>query len=219
MNKDVYRLGGIAAFLVVALAVAASFYLDAEKRKASDRSKQPLEKGASLYVRPYSPHKGPDDAQVTIVEFFDPECESCKLMHPLVERVLDRYPKRVRLVLRYMPLHQNSEYAAGALQAAGEQGRYWEMLETLFLHQAEWGNHLAPRPDLIPGYARDLGLDMEAFDRFLAKGDYRRLVTMDRADGIALGVRGTPTFFVNERPLLRLGYDSLVALVEQELSR
>jgi protein-disulfide isomerase len=219
MKKDVYRLGGIAAVLVIALVVAISFYRSEEARKASQRAKEQAAMNSSVFVRPHSHSLGPEDAKVTIVEFFDPECESCRLMHPLVKRILGQYPNRVRLVLRYMPLHENSEYAAGALEAAGEQNRYWEMLDALFLHQPVWGSHESPRPDLIPGYARQLGLDMKAFQRFMDAGSYRSLVAIDRADGMALGIRGTPSFFVNERPLLRLGYDSLKSMVDQELAR
>jgi protein-disulfide isomerase len=118
-----------------------------------------------------------------------------------------------------MPFHPNSVYAAGALEAAAEQGRYWEMLETLFEHQPEWGSHHAPKPELIPGYARQLGLDMQAFERFLSAGTHKKLVDIDHADCKNLGVPATPRFFVNGKPLERLGYAQLKALIDAELAK
>jgi protein-disulfide isomerase len=140
-------------------------------------------------------------------------------MYPMVKQLLGQYGDRVRLVVRYMPFHANSIYAAGVLEAAGEQGRYWEMLEILFQYQPEWGSHHAPRPDLIPGYARQIGLDMDAVDRFLRAGGHRAIVEIDAADGRRLEVTGTPTFFVNGRLLENLGYDPLRALIEEELAK
>lgn len=140
-------------------------------------------------------------------------------MYPMVKHLLDQYEERVRLVVRYMPLHPNSLYAAGALEAAGEQGRYWEMLETLFRYQPDWGNHHHPRPELIPGYARQVGLDMQKFERFMSAGSYRSIVEADHADGMTLGVNGTPTFFVNGRLLEQLGYETLKALIDEELAK
>lgn len=215
VNRDIIRLGLIAATMVLALIVGARIYLSSQEAQRAVE----LAERASIFERPHSRSLGPSDARVTVVEFLDPECESCRAMHPLVKRLLAQYPNDVRLVLRYMPLHGNSVYAAGALEAAGEQGLYWEMLESLFLHQPAWGNHHHPRPELIPGYAEELGLDMRRFERFLEAGRYRELVEIDRQDGAALGVRSTPTFFVNQRPLLRLGYAPLKAMIEQELAQ
>jgi len=217
-SKDVYRLGGIAVVLVLLLVVGAIFYQRSEEEQRS-ATLQRANIDTSVFERPHSHTLGPDDAKVTIVEFLDPECESCRVMHPIVKRILARYRDDVRLVVRYMPLHPNSVYAAGALEAAAEQGLYWEMMETLFLYQPEWGDHHAPKPELIPKYAAEMGLDMVAFDKFIEAGKYRRLVEADRQDGIKLGVRGTPTFFVNQNQLMQLGYDNLLAMIEQELAR
>lgn len=219
MNRDAVRLLWIGGLLVAALSVSAYFYLGAEAEKQATEVASKVQSEAAIFERPHSRSLGPRNAKVTIVEFFDPECESCRAVHPLVRRLIFQYPDDVRLVLRYMPLHGNSVYAAGALEAAGEQDLYWEMLESLFMNQEAWGNHREPRPDLIPGYARELGLEMDAFDDFLAEGSYRERVEIDKRDGIALGVRGTPTFFVNGRQLVSLGYEPLKAMIDQELAR
>jgi protein-disulfide isomerase len=93
------------------------------------------------------------------------------------------------------------------------------MLEILFLNQPAWGDHRAPRPELIPEYARQIGLDMDAFQRSFEGIKHRAKVERDREDAQKLGVRGTPSFFVNGRPLEQLGYEPLRALVEEELAK
>lgn len=218
MNRDLLRLAGIAAILVLGLLVAAGLYLRSQEQEQADQLKR-AKALPGVFERSHSPTLGPDTAPVTLVEFMDPECESCRLMHPIVKRLLSEYPGELRLVVRYMPLHPNSMLAAGALQAAGQQGRYWDMLDLLFENQPIWGSHHAPRPELIPGYAEQIGLDMEAFRQVLDGGAYRLVVEADEADGRTLGVRGTPTFFVNERRVPQLGYEPLKAMIEEELAR
>ena len=219
MNKDLYRLAGIAVVLVAAVAVAAGLYRSSQERERAEQVAQQAEADDFVFVRPHSPSLGNASAKVTVVEFLDPECESCRAIHPIVKELLALYPDHVRLVVRYMPLHANSIAAIGALEAARVQGRYWEMLETLFVHQPVWGSHQAPRPELIPHYAKQIGVDMDAYQQFLDDGSYRERVEIDRADALTLSVRGTPTFFVNQRPLARLGYAPLKALIDEELAR
>jgi protein-disulfide isomerase len=223
VKKDIYKLAGVAAVLLAAFALGAIFYLRTESRERAQRvaeqAAQQTRAEDSIFVRPHSRSLGPKSAKVTIVEFLDPECESCRAMYPAVKHLLSQYEGRIRLVVRYMPLHPNSVYAAGMLEAAGEQGRYWEMLEILFRNQPQWGSHHHPRPELIPGYAQEIGLDIQAVERFLGAGSHRRIVEADHADGKTLGVTGTPTFFVNGRPLERLGYETLKALIDEELSK
>src|SRR5690606_33561874 len=104
-------------------------------------------------------------------------------------------------------------------EAAGEQGRYWDMLQILFLYQPEWGDHRQPRPELIPTYAERIGLDMAAFEPSYQGIKHRAKVERDRADADRLGVRGTPSFFVNGRPLEQLGYAQLKAMIDEELAK
>jgi protein-disulfide isomerase len=219
MRKDVLVVGGTAVVLVAAVVLGASYYgrsQQAAKEAAATKAPPPE---ASLYVRPHSHSLGPQDAKVTVVEFLDPECESCRAMYPMVKQILNEYSGRVRLVVRYMPFHGNSMYAAAALEAAGEQGKYWELLESLFVNQPQWGSHHDPRPQLIPELAKRVGLDMAAFGKSISSGDLRPRIEQDQADGKALGVTGTPTFFVNGKMLEQLGYEQLRALINAELAK
>lgn len=218
MRRDVLVVGGIAFVAVVALAVGARLYRSAEDQERRAAAAVAPAADPALLVRPDSPSRGPRNAPVTLVEFLDPECEACRAMQPIVERVLAEHPDGLRLVVRYLPLHANSALAVAALEAAGEQDRFWDMLETLLAHQPEWGSHDAPRPELITEYARRIGLDMDAFMPSFQGIRHRARLDRDRDDAARLGVRGTPTFFVNGRRLERLGYEPLKAAVEEALA-
>lgn len=218
MRREVILVIGVALVAVAALLFGARLYRGAQEERQQTAAGESLAGDAPPLVRPDSPSKGPRDAKVTIVEFLDPECEACRAMYPIVNRLMAEYDGRVRLVVRYVPLHANSMLAASALEAAGEQGRYWEMLDALFVNQPVWGDHQAPRPELIPEYARQIGLDMAAFQASYEGIKHRAKVERDRADAQQLGVRGTPTFFVNGRPVAQLGYEPLKALIEEELA-
>lgn len=152
--------------------------------------------GSNL-IEPDSYKLGPSDAPVTLVEFLDPECESCRAMYPTVERVLATYGDDVQFVVRYFPLHANSVLAAKALEAAGLQGKYWDFMDILFEKQPEWGEKKQPQTALMLGYARSLGLDMGKFEQDMARADFDQKILRDKAAGAALGVEGTPTFFLN----------------------
>lgn len=180
----------------------------------SNRNAAPVEQ--DTLIRADSPQLGPDDARVTIVEFLDPECESCRAAFPMVKQIMTENENDVRLVVRYFPLHNNSVLAARATEAAGEQGKYWEMQELLFVNQPVWGEQQTPQTELFIQYANELGLDVEAFRTVLASDKYMDKVQRDQQDGQALGVRGTPTFFVNGE---LISIDELPAMVRRELGQ
>jgi protein-disulfide isomerase len=202
-------LAGVAVVLVAAFVFGASWY--------RGRESAPVEESGAQLVRPYSITQGPAGAPVTIVEFFDPECESCRAMYPIVKQVMAEFDGRVRLVIRYMPLHQNSVHAATLLEAARAQNKYWEYLEIVMLRQPEWASHSAPRPDLLMTYAPMAGLDVEQLRLAATNPELTSRIQQDEADGIALGANRTPTFFINGRVLPRLGYAPLRSAVEAEL--
>ncbi|HEX8335512.1 MAG TPA: thioredoxin domain-containing protein [Pyrinomonadaceae bacterium] len=226
MRKEVKILALIAVVVVVAAVLGAGYYRDSvqSERRPGGGSNDAL-------VRPDSPALGPADAPVTLVEFLDPECESCGAFHPTVKKILKDYDGKVRLVVRYMPFHPNSVLAATVTEAAGEQGKYWEMQELLFRRQAEWGEihghggHAAPAVRREPAgllferYAAELGLDVERVRAAVAGNRYAAKVERDKRDGQTLGVAKTPTFFVNGRQLARFSQQDLRALIEDELKK
>ncbi len=172
----------------------------------------------SALIRPNSPTLGPADAPVTVVEFLDPECESCRAAAPFLKQLLEIYDGRIRLVVRYFPLHNNSVLAAAATEAAGAQGKYWEMQELLFERQPEWGEQQTPQQGLISSYAAELGLDMEQFLVDVQNPDYVAKIERDQEDGRSLGVTGTPTFFVNGQRVTQANANVIMAMIEEALS-
>ncbi len=178
-------------------------------------------------IRPDSYTLGSPDAKITIVEFLDPECESCAAFGPIVKKVVKDYDGKAKLVVRYMPLHPNSLSAATFLEGAGEQGKYWQALDYLFEKQPEWGTkhgpqHSAPQPDittLFKKYATDLGLDLEKMNAAYSENRFAEKIQRDKTDGDALGVRQTPTIFVNGNRLAQLNEAALKYLIDEELKK
>jgi len=156
-----------------------------------------IDPSAGELVRDDSPQDGPADAPVTVVEFMDPECESCRAMAPIVEQIRDEYAGRIRFVVRYFPLHYNSALAAQAIEAAGRQGKYWEMYAYMFAQQPQWGEQRTSQRAAFLEYARELGLDTSRFEADIDDPILAAKVERDREDGLANAVDGTPTFFVN----------------------
>jgi protein-disulfide isomerase len=143
------------------------------------------------------PAKGPAAAPVTIVEFSDFECPFCVRAEPTVKQILDTYGDKVRLVFKDFPLpnHARAPKAAEAAHCAGAQGKYWEMHEKLFAS----GGKLEVAD--LKAQAREIGVDGAKFDQCLDSGEKAPLVAANKKAGEAVGVTGTPAFFVNGRLL------------------
>lgn len=169
------------------------------------------------YVRDYSPSLGPVDAPITLVEFLDPECESCRYFYPIVKRIMNDYPEKIRLVIRYAPFHGNSRLAIGVLEASKIQGKYWETLELLFNYQSAWGDHHAPKPELIWLYLKELDLDVEKIRADSQGPEIVQIIEQDLKDLTELEVKATPTFFINGKMLKKFSEEGLREAIESEL--
>ena len=170
-------------------------------------------------IRPYSPVLGPEDAAVTIVEFFDPACEACRAFFPVVDDIMAEHGDAVRVIIRYTPFHgQASEEAIRVLEAARMQGVFEPVLEAVLREQPRWASHGAPEPGLILEIAATAGLDAEAARTQMLAPGVMAILNQDRADVEAVGVRRTPTFFVNGKPLDPFGEAELRSLVAAEVA-
>lgn len=213
--------------VIVAAVIAAAYFGTGYYRESVQSERKPAVTANSALVREDSPTLGPADAKITLVEFLDPECESCAAFAPIVKKILADYDGKVKLVVRYMPLHPNSVTAATFTEAAGEQGKYWQAQELLFKKQPEWGTvhgapPTAPKPNinqLFDKYAMELGLDLNKASQSIKENRFAAKIERDKKDGQSLGVRRTPTFFVNGRELARFGEADLRALIEEELKK
>jgi protein-disulfide isomerase len=164
--------------------------------------------------------RGSADAPVTIIEYSDFQCPACALYYPLVEKVLNESTTTVRFVYRHFPLypqpHKNANIAAYASEAAGLQGKFWEMYQLLFENQKSWEN-LADPMSVYEGYATRIGLNVESFKKDIASDGVKKKVQTDKDEAIALGVNSTPTFFVNGRAIVNpQGYEAFKKLIDNE---
>jgi protein-disulfide isomerase len=159
------------------------------------------------------PSLGNANAAVTIVAFTDYQCPSCAAMHPLLERLVKESGDKVRLVTRDFPLSQHAEAfkAAEAAEAAREQGKYWEYVQVLLQNQSSLS------VDKLKSFATQLGLDRTRFDAALDSRKFAEMVQTDLDDGIKLGLKGTPSLFINGRRVTAKTYEELKESVDAAL--
>jgi len=171
----------------------------------------------TVYERPYSVSMGPQNAKVTIVEFFDPACEACRAFYPFVKEIMARHPEDVRLVLRYASFHQGSETVIRMLEAAREQNKFNAVLEAVLAKQEEWADHHQPNVAKAWTLAEAAGLDLERAKSVMDKAEISRRLAQENKDIRTLKVSQTPTFYVNEKALPSFGPQQLYALVVSEI--
>jgi len=209
---------GVTVIAIVAVVVGAVILLISRSDDDPDRAL--ADTSAPAVVRDDS-HRlnSPPDAAVTFVEFLDFECEGCRAAYPVVEQLRADYGDRVEFVLRYFPLpgHVNGERAARAVEAAAQQGRLEAMYRMMYETQAQWGERRTPADDVFRGFAAELGLDMAAFDAAYGDPATAERIQVDVDDGMALGVQGTPTFFVNGEQVSPRAVDDLRTAIENGL--
>lgn len=145
---------------------------------------------------------GPKDAPVVVEEFGDFQCPPCGVLHPELKKIERQYEGRLRFVFREYPLsmHKYAYDAARAAEAAGMQGKFWEMHDLLYEKQAEWSVSLDPRAMFVE-YARTLDMNADRFASDMIGEFAGGRVSLDMRRGESLGVRGTPTVFINGQQL------------------
>ncbi|MFI6387930.1 DsbA family protein [Nonomuraea sp. NPDC050540] len=161
------------------------------------------------------------DGKVTLVEFLDFECEACGAAFPVIEQLRKQYQGKVTFVARYFPIasHFNAERAARAVEAAARQGRFDAMYQRMYQTQKQWAEKQTPADKLFREFAQSMGLDMAAWDKAYAAEDTLARINKDVADGQALGVEGTPTFFLNGQKLQPKSTDDIKAAIDAALAK
>ncbi len=156
----------------------------------------PFEKGV---LHPLDNVKGNKEAKVVLMEYSDFQCPACRAYYPVVRQLTTEFGGDVAFVYRHFPLttiHANAEFAARAAEAAGRQGKFWEMHDLLFEKQAEW-EKVADITKVFDGYAELLGLDLEKFNTDWRSKEVKDFVSAQRVHALKAGLQGTPSFFVN----------------------
>ena len=221
--------------LVLGVALGAGWYLKNKATAPTSTSAAPTPNPSSTSVNnstpvPSSlepgadpPHAlGPADAPVTLEEFGDFECPPCGLLHPELKTIEHEYGARVRIIFREFPLvpaHQHALVAARAAEAAGLQGKFWEMHDLIYETQRAWHDVFDVRP-IFEGYAQRIGLNVERFKRDIGSEAVERRIFLDGKRAHSLGVKGTPTVFLNGRevPFDSLPAAKLRSLIDAELA-
>lgn len=164
---------------------------------------------------------GPANAPVHLEEFGDFECPPCGMFHPILTQMKAEFGDKLAVTFREFPLvptHQHALAAASAAEAAGLQGKFWEMHDLLYEHQNDWKKEFDVRP-IYEGYAKQIGLDVERYKRDMNGDLVAQRIFADGKRGHSLGVTGTPTVFMNGRevPFENLPAEKLRVVIQNEL--
>lgn len=205
------------AIVAVLISLIAGYFLATYSYKSS-QEKETSSIDQTIFLREYAPRMGSSNPKVYLVEFFDPECESCRAFHPHVKSILAEH-QDVQLVLRYAPFHPNSLTVVKILEAARKQNRYFEALEVLYKYQPQWGDHHNPRPDLVWTFLQEVDVNIDQIKVDMNDPVILANIEQDIKDLETLKIRGTPTFFVNGKPLATFGVEPLKSLIRAELAK
>lgn len=201
----------ISIFIVLALFIGAVyFYKDSVSNSRTNIDE--------LLLKDYSYKKGLNKKNITVVEFLDPECESCGIFNPVMKKLYKEYSDDILIVVKYLDNHKNSKFAIEILEASREQNLYNEVLDVIFEKLPYWAEHNNEKPELLWEFLKQIAnLDIEKLKVDMKNPKIAQIIKQDREDATVLGVRGTPTIFVNGVQLENLSYKALFDLVEKEI--
>lgn len=214
MNKETKIIGILAVVTVIAMIGGAILLGGQSTSPTPGASVSP-----QVLVSDSSYTKGNPEAKVQIVEFSDFQCPACAGVEPVVSKVTDEYGDKISFVYRHFPLpqHKNAILASLAAEAAGKQGKFWEMHALLFEKQAEWAEEGGAK-ELFISFAKELELNEEQFKSDLDDQVLKDKINKDKADGDALGVNSTPSFYINGGKYTgALSYDQMKSLIDSLL--
>lgn len=215
MSKQTKFIIGIIALIVFVFILAKVNYKNTEKKVESTNTNQ----ASVLEIKANDWAVGPVDAKVTVVEYLDFECEACGAYYPLTTQLKEEYKDSMRFVVRYFPLpgHKNSRTAAHAVEAAGKQGKFWEMYSILFTKQSEWSEQQVANQDQFEKYAGEAGVaNIEQWKKDVVSDEVKNRVEDSYKEAVSLNLQGTPSFFLNGKKIENpKGYESFKLLIEK----
>lgn len=202
---------------VIAFFVGFSFFYKNDSKSTQNIA---VENINELLVRDYSYKMGDNSKNISVVEFLDPECESCAIYSTVVKRLYKEYYGDIQIVVKYLDNHKNSRFTIQILEAARVQGKYEEVLDMMFEKHSLWASHYSSvdKPELLWQFLKEISdLDIDKLKEDMKNPKIDEIIKQDREDANALGVRGTPTIFVNGKQLQELSHKALFDLVEKEI--
>jgi len=205
----------ITSFVLVILFVGLAYFY--KNSQSNNETLNILNNQASL-EKEHSISFGDNKKNIVVVEFLDPECESCALFHPMVKKLFKEYHSDIKLVVRYLANHKNSKFAIKILEASREQNKYNEVLAVIFEKQSLWAQHNNEKPELLWTFLAQIqDLNIDKLKEDMNDPQIDQIIDIDAKDAKAYNVRGTPTIFVNEKRLDTLSQKELFDLVENEI--
>jgi protein-disulfide isomerase len=204
-NMPVFIIGLITIGVFVVIIIAASKNPSSGPKLEAIKNEQ--------FITDTTPTTGLKEAKVVVVEFSDFECPACKTFQPVVYSLIEKYKDKVLFAYKHMPLpqHQNAKSAAQAAEAAKLQGKFWEYGDKLFDNQSSLSR------ETYIQIAKDLGLDMEKFEKDLESPELAKLIEDDRLQALRVGVDSTPTFIINNQFAKLNTFEDLEKLIIEEL--
>ena len=206
--------GRFVAGLVLVIVLLFAYYFYAMSRRGDVGTVE------NIVIKETDHIRGAQDAKLTLVEFGDYQCPACGVYEPLVRQVMKDNKTVLKVVFKHFPLtqiHQNALLAAKATEAAGLQGKFWEMHSKLFSNQDSWATSTDAKT-VFEGYAKDLGLDIEKYNADLELPEVVTKIDNDQKSGIKAGVNSTPTFYLNGKKVSPQNYDQLKKLIDEATS-
>jgi protein-disulfide isomerase len=154
------------------------------------------------------------NATVTLTEYSDFQCPACGAFYPVLKEVLDKYGTKIRFEYKHypLPMHPFAQQAALAAEAAGQQGKFFEMADKLFTNQKEWTESQTPQAAFLK-YADELGLDKAKFSKQMKSSVLRDHIKTNQDEAGKLGLTSTPTFFLNGQKMELSSYEGFIAQI------
>jgi protein-disulfide isomerase len=208
----------IVIMILVGVAAGAAVYFSRTADKPAATASIP----ANVDIKGGGHSRGPENAQVTLIEFGDYQCPTCGYYHPFVKEILSRYPDKLRLEFHHFPIpsaHKNAVLAAMAAEAAGDQGHYWEMHDALYENQRLWAENPNAEQYMIV-LASQLGLDVNKFMQGLRSPAIQDRILQDVARANQLQINETPTFLIGgQRVYIKASTEDFVQVIEAHLHK
>ncbi|MDR1554780.1 MAG: DsbA family protein [Campylobacteraceae bacterium] len=189
-----YIIAAVLALILVLFGVGAYAYNAYEQNKISNEIDY-------LLIRDYSYVSGNKNADVTVVEFFDPMCAACVNISPIVAKLPEKYPGQVRVVYRALAYHSGSDIILSLLEAAKEQGKFEEAMAAFNMYYRSWYANNRLNNLVAWGVLEQIGVDIKRVRMFLDENQaiINEQLKQNLEDSVKLGVNETPTFFINKK--------------------
>ncbi len=208
----------VSAVLVISITAIAAWQI------AYGPKTPPVRKGTATLAEPIGNAdwtKGATSTKVSLVEYSDFQCPACKAYHPIVEEVLSTHKDTLSFTYRHfhLPGHKNAELAARVAEAAGAQGKFWEMSALIFDGQSAWsGENTSGAKKIFTDYATELKLDIAKWETDLDSPAVKNKVANDKRTGDRSGVNSTPSFYLNGKKIQNpRSVDAFKTLIEDAI--